>query len=414
VFNIANDLNMLKFLYVLLLVTFLVPTINLGGIPIRVEDVFFIGIVVLYPKRVLSILRDPLNQVYFWVLGLLILSSILSLLISIFQGYIPILQDVNSIFVLVRNFLIFTVGLVVGRRIIILSENLLAVLSVGFLVSALISIIQYYNFFGLGEVLYLIYGSERRILYGITRAIGSVGNPNNAAFFQSIGYILLLIVGMPKTSFKKIIYIVSFVLIVLSILITFSRTGLVAIIFVSIVYFGHTYRSKGILVPIVCFIIVGYSALSFFSNSRYSELFVDGGSVDLTFNNRLDVIWAKRIDQFLDNPFFGIGTQKATESNTIFSVTTFDNSFLLLLTTTGFVGAFIYFMFFYFVIYYFRSRRRKYFGIYLYFVLFHILILIYFLTTDLSKNVYFHSYYYFSTGLLISYTRINPYQRKLA
>lgn len=48
----------------------------------------------------------------------------------------------------------------------------------------------------MGAKIYLLYGAERGIKYGVSRAIGVFSNPNYASYFHGIGFQL----GKNKTS----------------------------------------------------------------------------------------------------------------------------------------------------------------------------------------------------------------------
>src|SRR5690606_7170923 len=134
-------------------------------------------------------------------------------------------------------------------------------------------------------------------------------------------------------------------IVLLSIVLTYSRAGLVAAVVVFCIYLYKINNIKIVLISAV----VGMMSMAYFipdlNNSRLAVLLSDNEKFDYTFNSRLDAIWLQRVDRFLNNPFFGIGSQKASDSGTGFSTTTFDNVFLNILVINGVVGFIIYFVF---------------------------------------------------------------------
>src|SRR5690606_37650123 len=121
------------------------------------------------------------------ILVLIVLAYFITFSFQIFSGYVPVLQDMNTIFSLVRNIIIFYAGLTLGSTILANSNLIFLTLSIGFFISSIISIVQFYNIGGLGTVSYLLFGNERGVTYGINRVVGTMGNPNYAAFFQICG-----------------------------------------------------------------------------------------------------------------------------------------------------------------------------------------------------------------------------------
>lgn len=397
---------MIRLILVIIVAIFIFPPVIISGIPFRIEDVFFIGILLYFSRDILYVLKGRDEVIFVNVLMLFLFASIISFVFSVVDGYSPIFSDVNSLMMLVRNIVIFIAGLVVGRRLKSSINDLFIVLFVGCFIMSIVSITQYFNIFGLGDRIFLLYGTETGLLYGVTRAIGTVGNPNYASFFQLVGLILILAINYPKRRFYRILYIVCSFVVALSIIVTFSRTGLLAGIIVILIYL---YKSKSFKL-IIGFACLGTILLVYYfpvlAASRLSEIFFQSGEFDFTFNGRLDLIWIQRVNQFLDNPFWGVGSQKASESSTVFSVTVYDNSFLGLLVINGFVGFFIYCLFYLLLLFYFRtSRSRSSQVVYVYVHLLFVLIFLYFLTTDLYRSVYFVSYFYFSTAILVAYLK---------
>ncbi len=390
----------MKLLAFIILIIFLFPVIVIGGIPLRVEDFLFIILVVFFPK-----MDYPDARKFFTILVLVVLSNMITFFIQIFLGYAPVLQDFNTLFSLLRNIVIFYGGLKLGAYIKGDFKTLILTLSIGFFISSIVSLVQFYDFAGLGIKFFLLFGKETGIEYGINRTVGTVGNPNYAAFFQICGLIGLLSLKNNLGNFGKILKIVLIPLTIWSVYVTFSRTGLLAMSLIAVAYliFKKKYAISLVLLFLVMVSAPFFNAM--IEGTRYEQLINSNSSELLTLNGRVNHIWAKKLDTFSNNPVWGIGSSKGRITNTIFSITIYDNSFIYLLVTSGLVGMLLTLWFHSSaVIAFIKSRNRE---TILYVLLLHVNIFIFYLTTDLVKGVMFTSYYFMSIGLLLTFREKN-------
>ncbi|HNA75186.1 MAG: O-antigen ligase family protein [Saprospiraceae bacterium] len=392
---------------IVILSIFLVPTLSFSEIPIRIEDFFFIFIIIGASKgSINNILRKILiAKRLVQLLVLFFIAALISFYISVFQDYIPTIQDYNYLISLLRNIIILIAGLLVGRGLMVPPSKLLFLISLGIMGSSLLSLVQFFDIFNIAKSVSSFYGKLYHSEFGVTRATGTLGNPNYASFFQMIGFIVLLVTNQPKVKVLRFIKYVSLVLVATSVIVTFSRTGFFSLALIIFLYIVLNKKGKLLLFS---FFIIGFSIFKYSEikvNARMADIFNERLQVDATLNGRVSLIWVERIDQFYKNLLFGNGTQRGSISTTIFSSTTFDNSFLFLLLTSGLIGLIIYLIFFYLEIAYFiKLWNSRYKIIYLFMIMLNALILIFFLTTDLLVNVSFTSYFYFIIGLLITYT----------
>lgn len=385
---------------------YLIPTQNFGGIPIRPEDLIFIFIILTIPKIGLTI-----PKVFYQLLALSLIASFLSIVIQIFKGYIPVLGDLNTILSLLRNFVIFYSALKLGSLENVNLNKLIVFLSLGFFASAIISIIQFYNIGGLGTFFYLLYGKEAGIEYGINRTVGVAGNPNYAAFYQINGLIGLACLNYSRKKSLDIIFIILGILCVISVYVTFSRTGIISLILLFIAILLYNKKNVLLLILVGLFIVIFPFLGTLLANTRYeglinSEEQNNAGSI-LTLNGRLDGIWAQKLNAFFENPLFGISSAKGIVSNTTFDTIIYDNSFLYLLVTGGIIGLIVNILFNLKIISFFKNKKvAETNSIYKYILLLHINIFIFYITTDLFKTVQFTTFYFFVTGLLITQSKL--------
>src|SRR5690606_1398035 len=123
----------------------------------------------------------------------------------------------------------------------------------GIIISCLLTVVQYFDLMGLGVKTYLIYGNEDRIEYGISRAIGTLGNPNYASYFHIIGFILALNIHI-KSGSDKILKIIFLVITFLGVILTFSRTGFLSLFLVwsMVLLFKNKIRQLFITFCLLC------------------------------------------------------------------------------------------------------------------------------------------------------------------
>tara|TARA_R110002051_G_scaffold303610_1_gene372561 strand:+ start:13083 stop:14315 length:1233 start_codon:yes stop_codon:yes gene_type:complete len=390
-------------LLITILFIFLIPTFNIGGVPVRLEDIFFIGILIFIKNK------SNLNSNLYSLLFLIIISNIASIYIQILRGYSPVLGDLNTIFSLFRNLLIVHAGFLIGQNLKIKSQNLIKLLSLGFFISVIASLIQYYDIAGYGQELFLIYGKEKELEYGLSRAIGTAGNPNYAAFFQLNALIALLILWR-KVSLNYIIFILFLLAIITSIFITFSRTGLICIALIFLVNLLIEKR----YIMLFLFAFVAFASFPFFSNlsenTRFESLIgSENGNSNtdiLTLNGRVDGIWKQKVDMLLNNPLLGTSSAKGLRSTTDFNNITFDNSYLYILVTGGIIGFLLYVLYYYYILKIFRQKHRyKNDIIAKYIILLHLNIFVFYFTTDLIIVVEFTTFYFFIVGIFLNETK---------
>lgn len=398
----------MNLIFFIALLIFAFPTLNIGGVPIRGEDLVFIGIILFSKKGSFGgIFGNQEKAVYPRLLFLFFISNVLSLCFSILNGYGALVSDLNSLFFYLRGVIIISSGLILGTMIEVKSYNrLLLSLTFSTFISSVVSIIQYFDIAGMGERLYLIFGKEKEIMYGITRVVGIFGNPNYAAFFQLFGYASLLCLKDIKNPVYAFLRIFMIVLTGLSIIITFSRTGFISLILISLFYLGITKQFKTILVAglvAVVYILPNFKTLM--SNTRFSVILESNEAFDATMGGRTNLIWEKQLDHFLENPLFGIGPYKGGENVTDFGNTTFDNSIIFTMVTSGLIGLLLIVVFYFKAGIYFLRRLNGAVGqMSLFITLMNFSTLLFLITTDVIKNPAFTTFFYFLIGLMVSYS----------
>src|SRR5690606_21084178 len=102
----------MKLILLIILIIFLVPTYIIGGIPVRLEDLLYICIIITFPT-----LKFEDSKKFVRILTLIVIAYFITFSFQIFSGYAPVIQDMNSIFSLIRNIIIFYAALKLGQSI---------------------------------------------------------------------------------------------------------------------------------------------------------------------------------------------------------------------------------------------------------------------------------------------------------
>ncbi len=394
--------------YVVLLISIMILTLPgfvLGGVPLRLEDfivIFLLIYFIVYHKG--SLLIDKGFNFLLILFLLFIFSNFLSLFLAVLNGYDIIFQDINTIFLYLKSVVFLFCGYMLGVKLTKVKLNsIYFILSFGIVLSCVASIIQYFNIMGLGERLYVIYGKEERIVYGIQRAIGTLNNPNYAAYFHVIGFIFVL--NIKAVDGRSILYKYIFLFfMILGTLLTFSRTGLISLVIAwFLVLFLHK-KIRGVIYLLASLIILYGCAHFLIKGTRFEELLLSEHGGDLSnFGRRSDLIWQQKIEQFYEYPLLGKGPSKNEISDTIFSVTIYDNVFLLLLLTSGIIGFLLYMTFNLRTLFLFFKYRSRFPYVVCAIVPIMIVTFIFFITTDLIWNIKFIGFYYLVVGMFYSY-----------
>ena len=254
------------------------------------------------------------------------------------------------------RYFIYAFAILAGASYAFVSENsYFTVLSIFLLLilSVLISFGQYYNIFEISNYMVPIYGESAITLTTgdyWRRIIGTLGNPNYWGLWLAI---CLQIVGYRILFKRKYFEIFLFLLLLISIVMTGSRTASIAAL--SALIFGSfllarqsTYnRSSGkknsnsffAIIAVGLFIVSLVYTLQYFLSEYYADVgrFSAGNlsTLDMRFQH-----WKEFLSEMLNNPYqilVGRGPSKATEIG--FS----DNMYLLLLRDFGAFSVAAYF-----------------------------------------------------------------------
>lgn len=213
-----------------------------------------------------------------------------------------------------------------------------------------ISIIQYATWpSGLGSYLAEIYSTplmyERTYLHDY-RVVATSIDPNIAA--QILSIVFSIVLAMVVNGIYRFVNLILLIGIIGTIILTGSRTGIIAILVVLAMMTLSTFQFKGLKVKFqlknllfpLAFIIVTLVILSSGLNNYASKLqtiFEQGGNVqsDRSFMTRITVVWPQAISVWLSSPIWGLGPPK--DSEIIGGIAT-DNGYLYTLVHFGLVG----------------------------------------------------------------------------
>ncbi|MCO5240642.1 MAG: O-antigen ligase family protein [Chitinophagaceae bacterium] len=256
----------------------------------------------------------------------------------------------------------------------------------------------------MGEFMFLLFASAERMEFGITRAAGIIGNPNYACYFQLIGFISLICIPKKERTKYNFTYLIALTIVTLSIFVTFSRTGLITLLISILTYTIIQRKRTSLLITFFIFLASLPYINNVISNTRYGVIMENNEVWDATLGGRTTSIWNEKMEQFTQKPLFGIGAVNNPKDTSAFYSAIFDNSFIFLLVSSGLIGFCILLFFFIAELYYFFFKRKNApQNLWLFIILFNISIIIFFITTDLIRNVTFTSFFYFVLGISVTY-----------
>lgn len=387
---------------------FFVPTFNFIGIPIRIEDFLIIWMLIAFGNEIK--MKDKHFTLLIKFLIIFIFFNLVSISIYKLEGYNISFRDLNTVLLYLKSMVVLYVGYIMARKFEYTSDNsILLPICIVLGLSSLVAMVQYFDLLNMGREMYLIYGNEDHIKYGVTRAVGTLSNPNHAAYYHGVGFVLSLNL-FAQTKWGKFLKYILVLFCLLGVLLTFSRTGMAALF---IVWFAVLILQKKVkaVVAISMMLLVIYVFFidKIVEGTRFA-IILQQDSMGLTsFGNRSTLIWNIRLEDFFIHPFFGIGPAKSLESGTIYGSTIYDNTYFLLLITSGLVG-FVFYTLFIFssLIYFIKNNIGQASRLNIAYIGVLIFTLVFFISTDLIWDIKFVSFFYLMLGIFCAvYTSKN-------
>ncbi|MGO1057706.1 O-antigen ligase family protein [Planococcus sp. FY231025] len=346
-FFLTGKINSVSYLYIMIPFIILSPIIPLPGLPAVKLDDLWLAFGALIFLTMLSLKKDKnftFQLPIFARLYLLFIGWIaISILITSFQS--PELyshRDWLEVYKNVKLLLILLVAVNIKMAVPEKQKSLKIILS-SILISAIFGILQFFNVLAINTWLtpYFVSNIDKYGTETLSRVVGTFGNPNIFAAALLVG--IALSYSQFFSSYKKrYLVLLTFFFVVMTF--TMSRTILIAtivlILFLSLFIFIKSKRKKTFLkslffVPLIMIVGLQFAPDRFFF--RIGGL--DDLSTDSSFQTRLQ-IWGNIFNDYTrDHILLGMGP--ASKLNI-----TFDNEWLLILTTYGVVGTFLLLCFF--------------------------------------------------------------------
>jgi hypothetical protein len=358
-----------------LLLLLLISCLVLPGVPIP-------GFLTVRPEEILLLVLAPLVLARMrpgWTkidlcFGLIGLSTLISMAWGeIALGVLFTPRDVMELVKLARAWLFFRVALYpwserdLGRAV--------NVLLVGIGVSALVGIVQWRNWGGIGTLTEAIYvtgtGNE-----GGRRMIGTVGNANYYALLLGVG--LTFALNWWAHSSRRLLLVILIGISGLAVVMTGSRSGVLGVIlaiassvFLRVPWLRYvaTWRSMGrnwvfVALAIVLLVVAGtwfgvqyqkfqtmdpVEAVRYGKQNALYRLAYRLSEAENSLNTRIELMWKPNLDIILQSLWLGSGPGKSE-----FRAVT-DNGYVLTLRRYGLVGMLLFFLLLWQV---FRALRR--------------------------------------------------------
>lgn len=210
---------------------------------------------------------------------------------------------------------------------------------------------------GMGLIIVTYLASGRDVQGRLTGGAGTLGNSNLFAMQLEMGlpFLAVPLIGRRKVSFSSVLAMAVMLVSAVLVLMTGSRSGLVALCLMAFLYFLTATPFGKLRVGILA-ILAGAATLLFLPSTlvqRYATIF--SNDVETTSEAQQSTIQRmKQLDQSwrltLDNPFFGVGpgvfvvaaAEESKQRNERASWLETHNSYTQVSSETGFPGFFLY------------------------------------------------------------------------
>jgi len=354
-FLMSGKLSFNNIIFFLLFCSILCPYIQFESIPsIRPELILIFTAWILFifgkfSKRENIQLKWTSIHKWFFIFGGCILFSILWSWVV--KNLTPIGRDFFEIGKLIEYFLIFTLVTNLDIKKEDFKKYYIILISL-FLISAIFGLIQYFDLFHNFNVAFIKYLNPAHFDDWLrnNRIVGTIGNPNDFGILMALSSFFVLVgILWSKEIDTKLLLFISFLIFVLSIILSFSRSALICflagIFFILFYKYPKRFKLKGkirilfIILPlfiILALIFLSIAPPTFFLRIKAGMDLGPEGSIW----PRL-IKWEAAIDAWKQSPLFGLGPEKGTITSTL------DNEWLLLLKRYGIVGFLIFFVWFF-------------------------------------------------------------------
>ena len=344
--------------YIIIFFIILTPHVRIKGMPsFRLEQVVVILFsIYVFLKLIFGGTVTNTNHKFPLMYSFFSVFIVFSILIGSLKGINVIFSDfyeLYKIYIYLGIYFIFS-SLVETKEDKI---KIVKFMIICLIVSVLISVQQYFNFFNLNEkYVPIIAPTQYETLvnnYPTPRVIAMTANPNEYAVMPGIGAILSWAIFLVTREKKNLIFLIIFVI---GVLMTLSRSGFafmaIGIIMFTIFYFfKYSFRirknfeikinlknTRIIILAVMAIIIFAIIIFIYLPKDLTWRLIAGFDlKVDSSFQARLSN-WQEHLNYFKISPFFGLGPAKSIEYE--YAV---DNEWLLFLKRYGIIGT-IYFV----------------------------------------------------------------------
>ncbi len=295
----------------------------------RLENISlpFIGISFLFYKRL------DFDRTYSTVIILFFITSLVSAFINM-SG----IEAITYSFRIFKFFLFFVIVCHAARNNMQAIDFIIKLL---FFVLLLINVLQIFNPFGIGEFLGLIYTHHENYIElnkeigRYFRVTGTMVNPNDNAVLWLSFMSYFMSSYFYKRNVNELLYILICIIIII---LTQSRTALIALLVVSIVYFLN-FRLRKTQILVACgILLLCFSAMSFFNLDYLLQVFQNNPLKIHSMTLRFE-IWQWMLELWKNKMLFGWGHFKELSKLIEGSP---DIEYLYVLTIYGIVGIIFY------------------------------------------------------------------------
>ena len=243
--------------------------------------------------------------------------------------------------------------------------NYTTIIKSSFLIILIFNFLHYFNVFHFNHLIFLFYDIDQRDIleFGVNsigqpaakRMIGTMGNPNvNSMLF--LFYLAFFVYEKIRNGFKTIYQDFYLISSVICIVLCQSRTGIVIMLLILLIYAFFTYKEykrliiQGFSILLLLFLIfqVDKQSYTYVSNFKFQT------EKNTSLKGRLEV-WNLLGNQILEKPIFGRGPNKEyLYANKIYP----ENEYIFMTWRFGFLGLLFYLFWIIYPVLYFGKKMK--------------------------------------------------------
>ena len=341
-----KTLNLLKFLvYGFLVSIFLLPGITFSGsLPVvRPEDFLVYGMLLtLLLMTSKTVIWNSSIQKY---MLFIMLFAIWMAITQLGNGRLTRMSDYFEYYKLLKYGIVALTFYLIHKNGILDQTDILRAIRVIFFLVFILNMLHYFNILNYDLIVMPFYGNELQRSFGVNslgqsdvkRMLGVLGNPNDNSIMMGF-FSIYFIVHSTKQSAECKQNILLAGLAIVMLLMSGSKTGVLALVAVFVVYWILSKASIKQLLLLFGIAVASVMLINVFQLTYISSLWTENWSANTSWTGRINV-WQNLVGMIQKSPWIGYGPNKEYfYLNSLYS----ENEYVLMAWRYGVVGLLFY------------------------------------------------------------------------